>query len=65
MMRLRLDDSPASENIEDRRADPPRSYWRILMEWLAEPVKRVDAEPPTQMAKDMGIDDLRRAGWHE
>jgi hypothetical protein len=62
MKRLRFDDLSASENIEDRRTDPPRSYWRILMDWFSGPkeVATVVAEPPSQMARDMGIDDLRR-----
>ena len=56
---FRTDDLATSQNIEDRRADKPRTYWQTMMDWWYGPKEEMPAaEPPAKLARDLGIEDI-------
>ena len=44
---MRVDNLLASENIEDRRGDPARSYWQVLMDWVSTNKEEVEMTKKT------------------
>jgi hypothetical protein len=60
---FRTDDLAVSHNIEDRRDDPPRTYWQTLMDWWYGPKENTPAatSPASGLSQDLGIDDLEHS----